>query len=59
MPLVPILPCFGIFFNFMLATGLDGLTWAYFGVFLLIGLIIYFSYGMWHSNLEAENVTRG
>ena len=59
MPLVPILPAVGIFFNFMLACGLDALTWAYFGVFIAIGLVIYFSYGMWHSNLEVETVTRG
>lgn len=43
----------------MLASGLDGLTWIYFGIFLAIGLIVYFSYGMWHSNLAADNVLRG
>ena len=59
MPWVPILPALGIFFNFMLCTGLDGTTWAYFGVFLALGLVIYFSYGLWNSNLEVENVTRG
>ena len=46
MPWVPLLPAIGIFFNFTLCCGLDGLTWAYFGAFLLIGLILYFSYGM-------------
>ena len=59
MPWVPFLPAIGIFFNFTLCCGLDGLTWAYFGAFLIIGLILYFSYGMWNSNLEIENVTRG
>ena len=59
MPLVPILPALGIFFNFALACGLDGLTWAYFGVFLAIGLVIYFSYGLRHSKLEVQTVTRG
>ena len=59
MPWVPFLPAIGIFFNFMLCTGLDGLTWAYFGVFVAIGIIIYFSYGLWHSNLEIEMITRG
>ena len=59
MPWVPILPAIGIQFNFLLCTGLDGTTWAYFGVFLALGLVIYFSYGLWHSNLEADNVTRG
>jgi hypothetical protein len=28
-------------------------------IFLTIGIVIYFSYGLWHSNLEADNVTRG
>jgi len=59
MPWVPILPAIGIFFNFTLCCGLDGTTWTYFMIFLLIGIVIYFSYGLWHSNLEADNVTRG
>ena len=46
MPMVPILPAIGIFFNFMLACGLDGFTWAYFAIWLAVGLIIYFSYGL-------------
>ena len=33
MPFVPLLPAFGIFFNYILACGLDGTTWAYFGIF--------------------------
>ena len=59
MPWVPILPAVGIFFNFMLAAGLDGVTWGLFGAWLVLGLLIYFAYGMGHSNLEATNVTRG
>ena len=59
MPFVPVLPAIGIFFNFVLACGLDGTTWGLFGAFLAIGIVIYFSYGMWHSNLEPGNVTRG
>lgn len=59
MPWVPILPAIGIFFNFYLAAQLDGTTWMYWGIFLAVGLLVYFSYGMWHSALELENVTRG
>lgn len=59
MPWVPVLPAIGIFFNFCLCCGLDGLTWAYFGGFLALGILIYFSYGLWNSALEAETVTRG
>ena len=59
MPWVPILPAAGIFFNFMLCCGLDGTTWLYFAIFLAFGLLIYFTYGLWHSKLEADNVYRG
>ena len=59
MPLVPVLPAIGIFFNFMLACGLDGLTWAYFAIWLAFGLLIYFAYGLWHSHLEPDNIYRG
>ena len=59
MPFVPILPSVGIFFNFMLASGLDGTTWLYYGIFLAIGIAIYFIYGLWHSNLEADTACRG
>lgn len=59
MPLVPFLPCLGIVFNFMLAGGLDLLTWSIYLVFLASGIIFYFSYSMRNSKLEASNVTRG
>ena len=59
MPMVPVLPAFGIFFNFMLACGLDLMTWVYFGIWLAVGLIIYFGYGISHSNLDVEMITRG
>jgi len=58
-PLVPFLPAIGIQFNFLLACGLDGVTWAYFGAWTLIGLCIYFLYGISYSKLEPKNVTRG
>ena len=59
MPFVPLLPAIGIQFNFILAAGLDGLTWTYFLVFVAIGLVIYFSYSIRHSHLETTNVLRG
>ena len=59
MPFVPLLPAVGIQFNFILAAGLDGVTWAYFLGFVAIGLIIYFSYSIRHSHLEASYVMRG
>ena len=59
MPLVPLLPAVGIQFNFILAAGLDAITWAYFLAFVAIGLVIYFSYSIRHSHLEPQNVMRG
>ena len=58
-PFVPLLPCLGIQCNFALACDLDALTWGYFGIFIALGLAVYFQYGIRHSKLEAENVTRG
>lgn len=49
-PLTPYLPAFSILINLYLMTGLDALTWARFLVWIGIGLIIYFSYGIWNSN---------
>ena len=59
MPFVPVLPAISIQFNFILCAGLDGLTWAYYLVFVVIGLVIYFGYSIRHSNLEPSNVLRG
>ena len=59
MPMVPFLPCLGIMFNFLLAGGLDLLTWTLYLVFLATGIIFYFTYSMHHSKLEAGTVTRG
>lgn len=52
MPFVPLLPCIGIQFNFLLVFLLEGKTWAYFGIYLAVGLVIYFTYGIRHSNLN-------
>ena len=58
-PLVPVVPAVGILFNFALATSLDLITWVYFLIFSVIGLVVYFSYSIRHSKLEVENVTGG
>jgi len=52
MPLVPILPiaCIGICGYLMLKLPLQ--TWILFGVWLAIGLVIYFMYGRKHSRLN-------
>ncbi|XP_047984271.1 cationic amino acid transporter 2-like [Leguminivora glycinivorella] len=64
VPLVPFLPATSIFINFNLMWGLAAITWAQFAGWMVIGLIIYFTYGIKNSihkgkpaaNLEkAEN----
>ena len=52
MPLVPFLPCFGIFANSVLASSLEGEIWAMYGIFIAIGVLIYFIYGFWNSKLR-------
>ncbi|XP_004925382.2 cationic amino acid transporter 2 isoform X1 [Bombyx mori] len=49
VPLVPWLPGLSILINVYLMLNLDYMTWVRFGVWIVAGLVIYFSYGMWNS----------
>ncbi len=53
-PLVPAVPLLGAAFCFYLITGLDPVTWLRFFVWLALGLVIYFTYGRYHSRV-AQN----
>ncbi len=53
-PLVPFVPIMGILFCIYLMLGLPEITWFRFVIWLAIGLVIYFSYGRWHSKLRTE-----
>ena len=46
MPLVPLLPCVGIYANFLLACQIELQAWAQYGVYTAIGSLIYFVYGI-------------
>ncbi len=47
-----LIPVFGVLSNLYLIAGLGHHNWVRFFVWLGIGLLIYFSYGFWHSRLN-------
>ncbi len=51
-PLVPLVPILGVVFCVYLMASLPVVTWIRFFVWLVIGLVIYFSYGRFHSNVQ-------
>lgn len=51
-PFVPVVPLLGMAMCFYLMLGLPWVTWVRFGAWLLAGLVLYFSYGYWHSKLR-------
>jgi basic amino acid/polyamine antiporter, APA family len=53
-PLVPLIPILGILSCLWLMAGLPLITWIRFGIWLLVGLAIYFMYGKKRSVLQNE-----
>jgi APA family basic amino acid/polyamine antiporter len=51
-PLVPLIPLVGIGFSIWLLSELALITWMVFLVWVAIGLLVYFGYGIRHSKLE-------
>ncbi|KAE8574076.1 high affinity cationic amino acid transporter 1 [Halyomorpha halys] len=51
---VPYLPALSMFINIYLMLKLNVMTWIRFGVWLILGLLVYFIYGMQHSK-ERKN----
>jgi len=54
-PLVPLVPILGVISAFYLMINLPLLTWEVVGIWLVIGLIIYFNYSVKHSKVQALN----
>jgi APA family basic amino acid/polyamine antiporter len=53
-PLVPLVPILGVLINAAMIFGLGWTNWARLGVWLAIGLVIYFAYSRHHSKLQHE-----
>ncbi len=58
VPFVPVFPLIGAALCVYLMTKLPIATWERFGVWLAVGLIIYFAYGRTHSRLQRGEETR-
>ncbi|XP_048370194.1 cationic amino acid transporter 4 [Sphaerodactylus townsendi] len=56
LPLVPLTPALSILLNIYLMLKLNYMTWLRFSVWLIVGLLVYFGYGIWHSK---ENLREG
>lgn len=52
VPLVPLIPLFNMFVNLYLMMRLPPATWARFAVWMVVGMVIYFGYGIWNSSLR-------
>jgi len=57
-PMVPLVPILAILFSSALILGLSPMTKLRLVVWLVIGLVIYFSYGRRHSHLQNQTVPK-
>lgn len=53
-PFVPLVPLLGIAMCIYLMAGLPLVTWERFGIWLAVGLVLYFAYGYRNSNLRDD-----
>ena len=55
LPFMPVVPAFGVLSSLFLILQLHWETWLRFAIWLLIGLVIYFTYGRKHSLLNPDS----
>jgi basic amino acid/polyamine antiporter, APA family len=59
LPLMPLVPIMSIAACLYLMAGLPWATWIRFGVWTIIGILVYAAYGMKHSRLAAQSFNTG
>ena len=59
VPRVPVLPILSVLACFYLMLNLPGETWIRFGVWMVIGIVVYFGYGRSHSRFNTPGEPRG
>lgn len=58
VPFLPWLPALSIAINLYLMVTLDIMTWVRFSIWIIIGLAVYFAYGIFHSFERSRNKQR-
>ena len=53
-PLVPLVPILGVIFCAFLMASLPGVTWLRFFIWMMVGFVVYFAYGRFHSRMESD-----
>jgi basic amino acid/polyamine antiporter, APA family len=51
-PMVPFVPIMGILISLLMMAGLPGDTWLRLIIWLVIGMVLYFTYGRYHSRVQ-------
>ncbi|XP_073456892.1 cationic amino acid transporter 3 [Aquarana catesbeiana] len=55
VPALPVLPLFSVFINLYFMMQLKSETWIRFAVWMVLGFLIYFAYGIWNSTEERND----